>query len=118
MDCIFCKIINKEVPGTFAYEDDAVIAIIPKEQISDGHLLVIPKKHYQDIFDIDESTLQKIATVSKRLSVEVIKNSSSTAVNLLSANGIDAQQSVFHFHLHIVPRKPNDGLDMWIKQNL
>lgn len=118
MNCIFCRIINREVPGTFIYEDDSVVAIVPKEQVSDGHLLVLPKIHYQDVFDIDDDVLRNIASTSKKLSADIIIKTPFTAVNLLNASGKDAQQSVFHFHLHIVPRKPDDGLDMWIKQNL
>lgn len=118
MNCIFCRIINREVPGTFIYEDDSVVAIIPKEQVSDGHLLILPKVHYQDVFDIDDSVLRNIASTSKKLSTDIINKTPFTAVNLLNASGKDAQQSVFHFHFHIVPRKPDDGLDMWIKQNL
>ena len=118
MECIFCKIINREVPGTFVYEDDDVAAIIPKEQVSGGHILVIPKHHYRDIFDIDDAILRNIASVSKKLSKDIIANTDFTAVNLLNASGKAAQQSVPHFHLHIVPRKSGDGLDLWVKQNL
>lgn len=118
MNCIFCNIISREASGTFVYEDSDVAVIIPNEQVSDGHVLVIPKKHYRDIFDIDNSVLQNIASISKKISIDTIATNSFTSVNLLNASGEDAQQSVFHFHLHIVPRKPNDGLDLWIKQNL
>lgn len=118
MNCIFCKIINKEVPGTFIYKDPDVAVIVPKEQVSDGHVLVIPKKHYQDIFDIDEIVLQRIASVSKSVSKDIAKATGYASVNLLNASGKDSQQSVYHFHLHIVPRRPNDGLDLWVKQNL
>jgi len=118
MNCIFCRIINKEVPGTFVYEDNDVAAIIPKEQVSPGHTLVIPKNHYTDVFDIDDEVLRNVASVSKKLSKDIITTTDYTSVNLLNASGKDAQQSVFHFHLHIVPRKENDGLDLWIKQNL
>jgi histidine triad (HIT) family protein len=106
------------MPGTFAYEDDSVIAVIPKEQVSDGHLLVLPKVHYQDIFDIDDDVLRNIVSISKKLSTDIINKTPFTAVNLLNASGKDAQQSVIHFHLHIVPRKHDDGLEMWIKQSL
>lgn len=118
MNCIFCRIINREAPGTFIYEDESVVAIVPKEQVSDGHLLVLPKVHFQDVFNIDDSVLRNIVSTSKKLSTDIINKTSFTAVNLLNASGKDAQQSVFHFHFHIVPRKPDDGLDMWIKQNL
>lgn len=118
MNCVFCKIINREVLGIFVYEDSEVAVIVPKEQVSDGHVLVIPKNHYQDIFDIDNSVLQKIVSISKKISIVTVETTSYTSVNLLNASGKDAQQSVFHFHLHIVPRKPDDGLDLWIRQNL
>lgn len=118
MNCVFCRIINREVPGVFVYEDDGIVAIVPKEKVSEGHLLVLPKTHYQDVFDIEDSVLRNLISVSKKLSAEIVDRSSFTAVNLLNASGKDAQQSVFHFHLHVVPRKHGDGLDMWIKQNL
>jgi len=118
MECIFCKIISREVPGIFVYEDDNVAAITPKEQVSDGHVLVIPKRHYQDIFDIDDTVLRNVVSISKKLSVDIISSADFTSINILNASGEDAQQSVFHFHLHIVPRRPGDGLDLWIKQNL
>jgi len=118
MDCIFCRIINKEVAGQFVYEDDTVVAIIPKEQVSKGHILVMPKLHYRDIFDIDEVVLSSILVVSKKLSSDIVDSTDFTAINILNASGVDAQQSVAHLHFHIVPRKPGDGLDMWIKQKL
>jgi len=118
MDCIFCKIINREAPGTLVYEDEIVTAIIPKDQVAQGHTLIIPKDHYKDIFDIDDAVLARIAVTAKVLSNQIVNVSEATGVNLLNASGADAQQSVFHFHLHIVPRRKNDGLDMWIKQRL
>lgn len=118
VNCIFCKIISREVTATFVYEDSDVAVIVPKERISDGHVLVIPKKHYQDIFDIDDTVLRNIASISKKISAHTIATTDFTSVNILNASGKDAQQSVLHFHLHIVPREPSDGLDMWIKQNL
>jgi histidine triad (HIT) family protein len=118
MDCIFCKIINRESPGSFIYEDEYVTAIIPKDQVTDGHILIIPNTHYRDIFDIDDEILSKVILITKKLSKDLINEPSTTSVNILNASGADAQQSVFHFHFHIVPRRHNDGLDMWIKQNL
>lgn len=118
MDCIFCRIISREAPGTFVYEDSKVAVIVPKERVCEGHVLVIPKTHYQDIFDIDDTDLKNIAVMSKKVALDIVASTDFTAVNLLNASGVDAQQSVFHFHLHVVPRKSNDGLDMWIKQSL
>jgi histidine triad (HIT) family protein len=118
MSCIFCKIINKEAPGQFVYEDETVVAIVPNDKVTKGHVLVIPKDHYRDIFDIDESVLRGIASITKQLSIKAVDGTGFTAVNILNESGADSQQSVFHFHIHIVPRMPSDGLDMWIKQKL
>lgn len=118
MDCIFCKVVNKEAPATFVYEDSSVAVIIPKQQVNDGHVLVLPKQHYRDIFDIDETILKDIIVISKKVAEDAVADNDFTAVNILNASGVDAQQSVFHFHFHVVPRRENDGLDMWIKQNL
>ena len=110
-NCIFCKIINKEFPCYNVYEDDDVLAIIPKDVEVYGHTLVIPKKHYVNLFDIDEETLHKLSSVVKKLSLQYQKTLWATGVNVLHASGKDAQQTVFHFHFHIFPRLENDGLD-------
>ena len=116
-DCIFCKILNKELPGKIVYENDNIFALVPIDQIAEGHLLVIPKKHYKDIFDIPDNVLKELISVTKKISID-LKNGDVTAVNLLNASGIDAQQSVFHFHMHVVPRRKDDGLDLWVQQGL
>jgi len=116
--CMFCEIINKQASATIIFEDDVVIAIIPLEQVSKGHTLLLPKKHFENLFDIDENIFAHLSKVMKRLSIKLVKENKATGINLLNASGKDAQQSVFHFHFHLVPRFPNDGLDMWIKQKL
>lgn len=110
-NCVFCKIINNEFPSYKVYEDDDVLAIIPKDVEVYGHTLVIPKQHYENIFDIDDATLQKLIAVVKKLSLQYQKTLWATGVNILHASGKDAQQTVFHFHFHIFPRFENDGLD-------
>jgi histidine triad (HIT) family protein len=116
--CIFCQIINKEIPSKVVFETDEVLGIIPKEQIAKGHTLLIPKQHFKDIFDIEEEILQEIAVSAKKLSQTFIETHQATGVNILHASGKDAQQSVFHFHIHIVPRYPNDKLDLWLRGKL
>ncbi|OQB41609.1 MAG: HIT-like protein [candidate division CPR1 bacterium ADurb.Bin160] len=110
-DCIFCKIIKKEVPAYIVYENEFVLAILAKDMEVYGHTLVIPKQHYKDIFDIETHVLKKIISVVKKLSIQYKKNISATGINIFNASGTDAQQSVFHFHIHILPRFSNDGLD-------
>ena len=85
-NCIFCKIIAKEIPSYTVYEDDDVIAIIPKDVEVYGHTLVIPKKHYVNLFDIDEETLHKLSSVVKKLSLQYQKTLGATGVNLLHAS--------------------------------
>lgn len=110
-NCIFCKIINNEFPSYKVYEDEDVLAIIPKDVEVYGHTLVIPKKHYENIFDIDEETLHKLSSVVKKLSLQYQNTLWATWVNILHASGKDAQQTVFHFHFHIFPRFKDDGLN-------
>lgn len=117
-NCIFCKIINKDAPAKIVFENNDILAFVPKEQVSKGHTLVVPQNHFENIFDIDKTTLEKLIGASKDLSVQLAKENNATGINLLHASGKDAQQSVFHFHLHIVPRYENDGLDLWLREKL
>ncbi len=117
-DCIFCKTNNKEVSAKIVFENDDVSAFAPIKQVSKGYTLVVPKNHFESIFDIDKNTLEKLIAVSKDLSEQLVKENNATGINLLHASGKDAQQSVFHFHLHIVPRYENDGLDLWLREKL
>jgi len=110
-NCIFCKIISKEAPAKIVFENKDILAFVPKEQVSKGHMLVVPRVHFENIFDIDKNILEKLIAVSKDLSEQLAKENNAIGVNLLHASGKDAQQSVFHFHLHVVPRYENDGLD-------
>jgi histidine triad (HIT) family protein len=116
--CIFCKIINGKLPKTVIYEDDVVLAIVPKEKVSQGHTLLIPKVHAENVLDVDKETFAYFCKIIKELSIKLVKENKATGINILNASGKDAQQSVMHLHFHLVPRYPNDGLDMWIKQGL
>ncbi len=117
-NCVFCKIIRGKLEVKIIHETDSVLAFIPKNQVSKGHTLVIPKVHYENIFDISEDALSEVMRVSKELSEKYKKELGATGVNILHASGKDAQQSVFHLHIHVVPRYPNDNLDLWIKAGI
>jgi histidine triad (HIT) family protein len=117
-DCIFCKIVKGQLPSKKVYEDEYVLAFVPKEEVSKGHTLLITKSHFENIFDVDERTFIQLAKGIRKLSLKLVKDNNATGINILNASGIDAQQSVFHLHFHLVPRYPNDGLDMWVKQRL
>ncbi len=114
-DCIFCKIINKEIPCYKIYENDFVLAFFDITQIAKGHTLVIPKKHFVNIFDCEDKYLEEIIKVIKIISNHYKKVLNCTGVNILNASGKSAQQSVFHIHFHIIPRFDNDGYDIWPK---
>jgi len=110
-NCIFCKIANKEIPCYKIYEDDLVLAFLDISPVVSGHVLVIPKKHFKDIFEIDEEYLERIIVVAKQISIKMKESLGVEGVNLYQANGSTAGQTVFHFHLHVLPRIPGDGLN-------
>ena len=116
--CIFCEIIHKESKADIIFEDDACLAFKPLHPVSDGHVLVVPKIHAENIFDINPDTLSSVILAVQKLSKDIVKERGATGINFLHASGKDAQQSVPHFHIHIVPRYPNDGLDLWLKNKL
>lgn len=113
MDCIFCKIINGEIPSYKIYEDDMTYAFLDIADDSYGHTLVIPKKHCKNILDCNKKYLSAVANAVKKISKHYVKDCGFEGVNVLNASGECAQQTVFHLHFHIVPRKSGDGIDMW-----
>ena len=115
-NCIFCKIIN-EKEALKIYEDEKTVCLLDINPISYGHCLIIPKKHFKNIFDISEEYLREVISTSKKVSKLIKQKLNATGVNILHASGKSAQQSVFHFHLHLVPRYKNDGLDTWPKSD-
>lgn len=115
MDCIFCKIINNEVPCYKIYENENVLAFLDISGDIDGHTLVIPKKHYTNILDCPEEQLEEIIKAVKYISNHYINNCGYEGINILNANNPAAQQSVFHLHFHIIPRHKNDGENAFFK---
>lgn len=111
-DCIFCKIINKETPSKIIYENDLVIAILDAFPSSLGHTLIIPKKHFVNIYDVEEEYLVEIIKVAKKLSLAYKEVWGIDNLQLIHNAGQDAQQKVFHFHLHLIPRKAGDGINL------
>ncbi|MHA1989897.1 MAG: HIT family protein [Candidatus Hodarchaeales archaeon] len=110
-NCIFCNIIKRNVEAAFLYEDDEIIAFLDIQPINKGHALIIPKLHADKIEDIPEEIYLKMHSVGKDILKKIKTNiPETTAFNVFIANGADAGQDVFHSHLHIIPRKPNDGL--------
>lgn len=117
-DCIFCKIIKKELKADILFEDQICLVFMPLKQVTKGHILLAPKIHFENIFDIDDEVLKNLVVTGKKIASDIVKKQNATGVNFLHASGKDAQQSIFHFHFHIVPRYPNDGLDLWLRNKL
>lgn len=111
--CIFCKIVKRSESARIIYEDKDVICFLPKKIEVYGHTLIVPKKHCADLYDIPEEVLCKLVKVAKKLTLFYKKKIKATGINLMHASGKDGQQSVFHFHFHLLPRFKNDGLNTW-----
>lgn len=113
-NCIFCKIINKEIPSYKIYEDEHTYAFLDISKDCEGHTLVIPKNHHSDIFDVDSATLNNVLNTVKKVSTH-FKSLGFSGVNILNNSGECAEQSINHIHFHIIPRKDNDGLKIFPK---
>lgn len=106
--CIFCRIIGGEIPCHRVYEDDCVLALLDIGPVVAGHVLVIPKSHYKNIFDIPAQVIAEVSARLPRLARAVTAATGSPACHILINNGAEAMQSVFHLHYHIIPRQDGD----------
>lgn len=114
-DCIFCKIVNGEARSWKVFENDSVYAFLDIHPVSEYHTLVIPKKHFENIFDIPEGELLEVMKVVKQLVTLYSRKAGIHNVKILNSSGSEAGQDVFHLHFHIVPRKKGDGQNVkWI----
>lgn len=112
-DCIFCKISSGEIPCLKVYEDDLTLAFMDIAKDVDGHILVVPKEHFKNVLDCDEETLCAVTKTVKTVSNHLTEQCGYEGVNLLNASDESAGQSVPHLHIHIIPRKHDDGIDAW-----
>ena len=104
VDCIFCKIAAGEIPSRKIYEDSDLIAIMDLNPTSKGHSLIIPKEHCTNIYDIDEDIAAKVMKTAKKLATKMTVALNCDGFNLLQNNGETAGQTMFHFHMHLIPR--------------
>lgn len=103
-DCIFCKIANGGIPSETIYEDDMFRVILDLGPASKGHALILPKQHYRDICDLDEETAAKVLSLAAKIGVAMKKALGCSGFNVVQNNGKEAGQTVFHFHVHLIPR--------------
>lgn len=113
MDCLFCKIINKEIPSHAVYEDDKVVAFLDINPVKPGHLLVLPKRHSENIGVAADEDLVALTLAVKKLAPAVCAATACDGWNLEVNNGNAAGQLIDHTHWHIVPRQKDDGLKHW-----
>jgi histidine triad (HIT) family protein len=110
-NCIFCKIIKKEIPATIIYEDELVLAFMDAMPINPGHALVIPKEHDQYISNISAEAAARMFEVARKIDSSIRESAiRCDAINLMLSDGEAASQEVFHAHLHIIPRYDGDGV--------
>ena len=111
-DCIFCKILAGDIPCFKLYENDQTLAFMDINPASEGHALVIPKEHYKDVYAVSDGAIAATARTAKKIALAVEKTLNPDGLNLLQCNGPAAAQSVFHFHMHVLPRQNGDDLKL------
>lgn len=116
MNCIFCKIIKGDIPSYTIYEDEIVKVILDINPVSNGHMLIIPKTHYVNLMDIDDSVLSHIMNTSKDLYKKYKDKLNMDGLSITQNN--DYGQEVKHYHLHLIPRYENDNIEFIKPTNL
>ncbi len=113
-NCIFCKIIGGEIPSAKLYEDEDFVIILDAGPASLGHALILPKEHYANVFEMPEELLAKCINLAKVWGEKLVKGLNADGLNLVQNNGLAAGQTVFHYHLHMIPRYENDTVgELW-----
>ncbi len=110
--CIFCSIVKGDIPSYKVYEDENFLAFLDISQAEIGHTLVIPKKHFDNLLEMDDETAKGLIVLVKNLAKKVKKSTNASGINILNNNGESAGQSVKHVHFHIIPRYDGDDLVM------
>ncbi|MFA4890132.1 MAG: HIT family protein [Candidatus Paceibacterota bacterium] len=111
--CVFCKIVKKEIPAEIVYEDENVLAFLDITPVNPGHVLLIPKEHYENLYEMPDALLAKMAPVIKKLAIAIKSAVNAEGINIGMNNDRPAGQLVFHAHFHIMPRFSTDGHTHW-----
>ncbi len=112
-ECVFCKIVNKQIPAFKIFENEKFIAILDIKPIAKGHALIIPKTHYETIQEMPETDCEQLLQAFKKVSSAIVKALKADGFNIGLNNGKAAGQEIMHCHWHIIPRFNNDGLKSW-----
>ena len=116
-NCIFCKLANGEIPTATLYEDEDFRVILDANPASKGHARIIPKEHYANLYELEESLAGKAMILAKKMVAKMTDVLGCDGYNLVQNNGECAGQTVFHFHLHLIPRYKDDGVGLGWKLN-
>lgn len=116
-NCIFCKLANGEIPTATLYEDEDFRVILDANPASKGHALIIPKEHYADLYELEDSLAGKAMILAKKMIAKMTGVLGCDGYNIVQNNGECAGQTVFHFHLHLIPRYKDDGVGLGWKLN-
>jgi histidine triad (HIT) family protein len=111
-DCIFCKVLDGEIPSQKVYEDDHTLAVLDINPWTRGHAVVFPKRHAKNLYEIDEEELGHVAAAAKRLALKMRDALKPDGLNLLQSNEPAAWQTIFHLHVHVIPRYEDDPLQL------
>ena len=121
-DCIFCKLANGEIPANTIYEDEDFRVILDANPASEGHALILPKEHYANIYELDDDVSARIFPLAKKMACAMTEKLDCDGFNILQNNGEVAGQTVFHFHVHLIPRYKkapnNQGFLLWKERGL
>ena len=109
-DCVFCKIAQGGEQASHIYEDRDVTAFLDTRPVNEGHTLVIPKKHYENIFEIPDEELANLFKVVKKVAAAIMKSEKAEGIRIIQNNGSAANQIIFHLHVHIIPQ--NEGQEL------
>ena len=112
-DCIFCKLANGIIPTNTIYEDDDFRVILDASPSGQGHSLIIPKQHFDNAYSIDDSVAAKVMPLAKKIAAAIKQVTGCDGVNIIQNNGPAAGQTVFHLHIHVVPRFNDDFEFEW-----
>lgn len=116
-NCIFCKLVNKDIPAAMLYEDEDFCVILDANPASKGHALILPKEHYANLYELDDSIAGKAMILAKKMITKLTDVLGCDGYNIVQNNGKCAGQTVFHYHLHLIPRYEGDSVGLGWKLN-
>jgi histidine triad (HIT) family protein len=114
--CVFCKIIDGEIPSATIYEDEDFKVIMDISPAAKGHAILLPKKHFANLYEMEDEVASKVLITARKVATAMKEELGCEGLNLVQNNGEAAGQTVFHFHMHLIPRKKNDSVNVTWKQ--